>query len=339
VPQCYAAACGPVKRARLFAAVIHLLLFALGVLLGPATGILHWPDATAAEPFIAICCGVAGAGLAARLDARAFTAPALAAGMLGAGAVAVTAGLLLRFQPAVAADLGGTAAVALALAGIAVAPRSVLAPALLAAAIALSPARRPPFGLGLWALLLVLAAALTALAYRALAARPPTVLPPAAAFTALLVGAGLGTATGTSPLLVCWGAALALGAASPGRSALRVLVLDAERATTAVLWFCAGMIANMPSWRFILVALALAMVPLLVARVGRWSGVAGVRPPEPVALALAWALALVNGRGLGPAAPLVTTAALGLLSFLAAPALASFVERLTRRRGPVEVTA
>ena len=339
MPECYAAACGPVKRARLLAPVTHLLLFALGVFFGPAVGLLNWSDAAAATPVIALCCGIAGAGMAARLDARSLGAPALITGAIAAGIAGAALGLLLRLLPA-AGILGGTVSVSLVFAGLAVAPRSLLAPVLLAAGIALNAARRlAGTGLAMWVLLLLLATAVTAMAFRTLSSRPTAALPPAAGFTTLLVGAGIGTATGTSPLLVCWGAALALGAASPGRSALRALMLDAEGWAVGILWFAAGIIAAVPAWPLLAVALTLALVLLALAGGGKFVRVGSMRAPEPVALALVWAVALVSGRGLGTAAPLVTTAALALLGVQFGPVLPTFVRRLTRKPRSVEVSA
>lgn len=338
--ECYATACEPVKRTRLFAPVTQLLLFALGVFLGPAVGLLNWSDATAATPVLASCCGIAGAAMAARLDARSLGAQALFTGLVGAGSVAVAVGFLLRLLPA-AGTLGALIPVSLVFAGIAVAPRSVLAPVLLAAGLALNPARRlpPPAGVALWLLLLALSAAVTAMAFRMLGSRPTAALPPAAGFTTLLVGAGIGTATGTSPLLVCWTAGLALGAASPGRSVLRNLLLDAEVWAVGILWFVAGTIATVPVWSLLAVALVLALIPSALAGVADLVRVRSVRAPEPVALALAWTAALVSGRGLGTTAPLVTTAAAALLALQFGPFLPPFVRRLTRKPRSVEVSA
>jgi len=339
VPQWYDSACGPVKRARSFAPVTPFLAFLLGLLLGPALGILGWMDMAAAGPFVALACGAAGAALAARLDAHARRPIGLAAAALAAGAVAIAVGIVLRLQPATAAVLGGSAATALVLAGVAVAPRSPLAPLLLAVAVTLAPGRRGVMSLGLWIVFLVLAPALTALLYRALLSRAVGLLPPAAAGVALLAGAGVGAATGVSPLLACWGAALALGAAAPARSALRVLVLDAEQLATALLWFAAGVIAAVPSLWVVVVSGICAGMPPLLGRLVRHRWIGAARLAEPVALALAWAVALMNPRGLGAAAPLVTTVALAGLAVLAGPVLYSRAERLTRRRGPVEVSA
>lgn len=341
VPECYAAACGPVKRTRLFAAVppSQLMMFALGLVLGPGLGVLSARDITAAAPVLALGCGLAGAAMAARLDSHSLSVPALVSGALGAAGVAVAVGLLLRLSPGTAATLGTATSVALLFAGMAVAPRSALAPVLLAAALALSPARRPPTSAAHWVLLLILAAMLTALAFRTFGPRPETALPPAAAFAAILLGAGMGAAAGVSPLLVCWGAALVLGAASPGRSSLRSLVLNSEGWAVGMLWLAAGTIAAVPNWRLLLIVLTTASVPPLIARAARWVPAASFRSPEPVALALAWAVALVSGRGPDSDAPLLTAAALALLAVQTFPAVPAIMKRLTRGRDPVEVSA
>ena len=323
------------------AAATPLGWYLLGVLLGPALGLLDRTLIAACTP--ALACGLGwvaareGSALGAPVDPNDLpTARDLsdsAAALLVPAAVLYTAARFL--SPSLApmwnpiAPVVATLAAAVALAGATDLRRAtILALAVAAGALLIQlPHRR----LAAWAVFTLGGAALTALVVDRVGRHAASPLP--GAISGVCLGAGIGVATGVSPLLVC---ALAGGALAQWSS--RSVTLATHLATSAppvasALWVAAGALADAPFPSVPLAAALLALWPLLRRRLGGRPAAAG----ETFGLAVALSFTLTVGRG---GNTVLTTAALALLLVRVAPAAPRpTAERLTSRARHAEVSA
>ena len=309
------------------AAATPLGWYLLGVLLGPALGLLDRTLLAACTP--ALACGLgwvaarAGSALRAPVDSNDRpTARDLADPV---AALLVPAALLymaVRFLPPSLAPVWhpiapavATLAAAVALAGTTDLRRATIL-ALTAAAGALL--IQLPHGslAGLprplaWTVVTLGGAALTALVVDRVGRHAASPLP--GAITGVCLGAGIGLATGASPLLLCALAGVALAQWSP-----RSVTLAAHLATSAppiatALWVTAGALAEGPFPSVPLAAALLALWPLLRRRPGRRPAAAG--ETFGLAVALSFTLTVEGGDN-----TVLTTAALALLLVRAVPA-------------------
>jgi hypothetical protein len=335
----------------------HVPLVLLGVFLGPVIGALDRPLLQAAAPVTAVAVGWWGARCGARFErrlARSVGRPLwnVVLGECAAVLVAVAGlvSLLVRFAPPLRAAWSPTFPVALTLAAVALsasarrsAPGSLArrrsrvavletACGALVALVALAPLHpRVPFGggaFGVCAWLATGAAASVAvgLAFTLLAQSTAERHDLPLALLALLVlGAGVGYATGISPFLLCALAAAVMVNTSPQQRAVRRLLAAGSRLADVVLYIGAGALVTVPTWWIVPGALALVAARLAVK-------VVSARQLNPAlltvaqdgcAVALAVNYALCAGAGVSAGGAVVATVVLAVaLSQAAARPLA-----------------
>lgn len=172
---------------------------------------------------------------------------------------------------------------------------------------------------------------LTAVLWGWIARRAP--LPPSAAVAGLAIGAGIGLATGLSPLVVC-----ALAAAARARRSLPhapegwAHFARSDAPAAAILWVAAGAQFGGDAASLAIATLALSLWPLARRLAVRGAGV----PERTLGLVLVFSYVWTTGRA--GAEPLVTAVALALLlTELPAPRAAR--GRLTSGLARVEVSA
>ncbi|HMA41635.1 MAG TPA: hypothetical protein VKP10_16280 [Gemmatimonadales bacterium] len=328
-------------------AIPHLGWFLLGVVLGPALGLLDDDLLRVCVPALGCLIGwiAAGAGAAIatprpadeRRSARELAVIAVA--LLVPAALLYAAG---RFLPATIAPAWkptpaviATLVAALVIAGAAD-TRSTLAALLVAAAalVTLLPhARRADaWHAAAWVGFAVGGAATSALLAARLARLAPTPLPATIAGVAL--AAGIGLATGTSPLLVCalTGAALARWSSAHVRLALDIGAT--EPVAAAALWVAAGALTGGSLPVVALAAVLLALAPLVRQRFLSPSS-----SERSLGLAIALSFTFTAAGPLGPSAGAVRTAAALALLLTALPALLRGAGRpLTSRHRNAEVS-
>ncbi|HEY6059133.1 MAG TPA: hypothetical protein VIV10_00995 [Gemmatimonadales bacterium] len=327
-------------------AIPHLGWFLAGVVLGPALGLLDDDLLRACVPALGCVIGwvAAGAGatIATPLPAdehrSARELAVIAAALLVPAALLYAAG---RFLPATVAPAWkpAPAVIATLVAALVVAGttdvRSTTA-ALLVAAVALMAllphARRADaWHTAAWVGFATAGAATSALLAARLARRAPTALP--ATIAGVGLAAGIGLATGTSPLLVCalTGAALARWSSAHARLALDIGAT--EPVAAAALWVAAGALIGGPFPAVALAAVLLALAPLVRQR---------VLPPNPsgrtLGLAIVLSFTLTAAGPLGPSAGAIRTAAALALLLTGLPALLRGTGPLTSRHRNVEVS-
>ncbi len=342
---------GWVVRARQAAgAASPLGWYLLGVGLGPALGLLDRTLLDTCTPVLACAIGWiaarAGAGLAApRAPGDRPAGDAAAAGV----ALVIPATLLYAagryLAPPIAPDWTpvvptiATLAAALTLAGAADNRRAIIL-ALLAAAAGLL--AQPPDGrlTGLpfpadWAVFTIAGAGLAALLADRIARRAVSPLP--GTIAGICLGAGIGLATGVSPLIVCALSGAALARWSTPLARVADDLDNSEPAATAVLWVAAGAQISGPFPPVALAAALLALWPLVRARLVRTA------PPGDPAFGIALASSFAYGAGpaagrWGPA--VVTAVAIALLMLRAVPGPRSrATPRLTSDARRAEVSA
>lgn len=330
-------------------AVPHLGWFLLGVVLGPVLGLLDDALLRTCVPALGCAIGWVAAGAGATIGTPRPPEERRAARELAviAAALLVPAALLYaagRFLPATIAPAWtpAPAVIATLVAALLVAGAAdvrTITAALLVAAAALATllphARRADaWHAAAWVGFAVGGAATCALLAARLARLAPTPLPATIAGVAL--AAGIGLATGTSPLLVCALTGAALARWSPAHARLALDIGVTEPVAAAALWVGAGALIGAPLPPVALAALLLALVPLLrqwflpPAASGRTLG---------LAIALSFAITAVGPLG-ASAEPVRTAAALALL-VTALPAMvrgADTRSRLTSRHPNVEVS-
>lgn len=160
-------------------------------------------------------------------------------------------------------------------------------------------------------------------------------LPPSDAVAGLGIGAGIGLASGLSPLVVCALAAAALARRSlPHAPEGWARLTRSEAPAAAILWVTAGAQLGGDAASIAIAALALSLWPL-----ARRFAVRGVGAPERT-LGLVLVLSYVWTTGRAGSEPLVTATALALLlTELPAPRADAARGRLTSGLGRVEVSA
>jgi len=324
--------------------------YLLGVVLGPALGLLDRTLLDACTPVLACAIGWiaarAGAGLAAPRapDDRSAGRDAAVAGV----AVVIPAALLYAagryLAPPLAPDwqpvgpVIATLAATVTLAGAADSRRALIL-ALLAAVAGLvaQPTHGQLAGLpfpAAWVAFTIAGVALAALLADRIARRATASLP--GTIAGVCLGAGVGLATGASPLVVCALAGAALARWSPPFARLSDDLAITEPAVAAVLWVAAGALISGPYPAVALAAALLALWPLLRARLAR----AAPRGDAAFGLAVASSFAFSGGPAAarwGPA--MVTAAAIGLLVLRAVPAPRSLATpRLTSDARRAEVS-
>lgn len=345
------------RALRAGAAATPLGWYLLGVVLGPALGLLDASLLEACTP--ALACGIgwvaarAGAALAAPPPPDHHwsfreTVDAGAAWLVPAALLYAAARLLPdRFAPAwppLSPEVV-TLAAAVAVAG-ATGSRRVAFVAVLAAGAALI-AQLPPLhgrlaGLprpAVWAAFTVLGIALTAVLADRIARRAPAALP--GAIAGVCLGAGVGLATGASPLIVCAGCGFLLARRSPAFTRLASDLQISEQAVAVPLWVAAGAQIGVggPFPAVALAAVLLALWPLLRPRLAA----APVRADGSLGLAVALSFSFtaappVVGGGVSHAA-VVTAVALAILLTRAINGLGRLSEaRLTSGARRVEVS-
>jgi hypothetical protein len=231
-----------------------------------------------------------------------------------------------------------TLAAAFTLAGAAVTRRAIILALLAAAAgiLAQLPSGRLaglPFPAA-WAAFTIAGAALTALLADRIARRAVSPLP--GTIAGICLGAGVGLATGASPLVVCALAGAALARWSPPFARLSDDLANTEPAVAAVLWVAAGALISGPFPAVALAAALLALWPLLRARLARTAPRADPAFGLAVASSFAYTAGPVAGRW-GPA--IVTAVAIGLLVLHAVPTSRSLaMPRLTSDARRAEVS-
>jgi len=320
-----------VRALQVAAAATPLGWYLLGVVLGPALGLLDRTLLDACTPVLACAIGWiaarAGAGLAAPRAPgdRSARRDAAAAGV----ALVIPAALLFAagryLAPPIAPDwkpvgpVIATLAAAVTLAGAADSRRAIIL-ALLAAAgglLAQLPHGRVaglPFPAA-WAAFTIAGVALVTLLANRIARRAAAPLP--GAIAGICLGTGVGLATGASPLMVCALAGAALARWSPPFARLTDDLAITEPAVAAVLWVAAGAQVSGPFPAVALAAALLALWPLVRARLAR----AAPRADPAFGLAVASSFAYSAGPAAGRWGPaIVTAAAIGLLVLRAVPA-------------------
>jgi hypothetical protein len=327
-------------------AIPHLGWFLLGVVLGPALGLLDDDLLRACVPALGCAIGWVAAGAGATIatpqpaDERrsARELAVIIAALLVPAALLYAAG---RFLPAAAAPAWkpapaviATLVAALVVAGVAEV-RSTTA-ALLVAAVALMTllphARRADaWHAAAWVGFATAGAATSALLAAQLARRAPTALP--ATIAGVGLAAGIGLATGTSPLLVCALTGAALARWSSAHSRLALDIGTTEPVAAAALWVAAGALIGGPLPAVALAAALLALVPL----VRQWflpTNASG----RTLGLAIVLSFTLTAAGPLGPGAGAIRTAAALALLLTGLPALLRGTGPLTSRHRKVEVS-
>jgi len=323
--------------------------FLLGVVLGPLLGLLDDDLLRACVPALGCAIGWVAARAAATLAAPRPPDERLALRDLAviAAALVVPAALLYaagRFAPPAIAPAWkpapaviATLVAALVVAGAADV-RTTGAALLVAAAalITLLPhARRADvWHAAAWVGFAVGGAATSALLAARLARYASTPLPATIAGVAL--AAGIGLATGTSPLLVCalTGAALARWSSAHARMALDLGVT--EPVAAAALWVAAGALIGGPLPAVAVAAVLLALVPLVRQRF-----LPQAASGRTLGLAIALSFTFTAAGPLEPHAAAVRTAAALALLLAALPAMvrgAGSSSPLTSRHHSAEVS-
>jgi hypothetical protein len=330
-------------------AVPQLGWFLLGVALGPVLGLLDDDLLRACVPALGCAIGWVAARAGAligtplppdeRRNARDLAV--IAAALLVPAALLYAAG---RFLPATIAPAWKPAPAVLAtlVAALLVAGAADVrstAAALLVAAAALASLRPHAHRADLWHAaawvgFALVGAATSALFAARLARRAPTALPATIAGVAL--AAGIGLATGTSPLVVCalTGAALARWSSAHARLALDLGVT--EPVPAAALWVAAGALTAGPLPAVAVAAVLLALVPLVRQRF-----LPQAAPGRTLGLAIALSFTFTVSGPLEPNAGAVRTAAALALLLSALPAMvrgAASPSRLTSRHHRAEVS-
>jgi hypothetical protein len=330
------------------AAAAPLGWYLLGAVLGPGMGLMDRPLLEASAPVIAIAVGWVAARAGAEL-ARHETEPGErpASGVLGAlGAFLLPAVLLLAaarwlltpstqdstvIGPVVVTLVAAVALPGTARPGRAAAVSMGLAAAALAAVLlphaGVADLKRVAVWLGYAAGGAVLCAGLAA----RLARRGS---PLTATIAALCLGAGIGTVSGASPMVVCAVMGFVLARWSIPHARLAGELAIHEPTVTAVLWTTAGAAIGGP-----LAAVAIAAVLVALWPLGRRI-LAGGAPAEPtLGMAIAMNFLLTAGHGTGELERAVPTiVALGLLLVRVTPTMRT-AERLTPAARRVEVSA
>ena len=325
--------------------------YLLGVVLGPALGLLDRTLLDASAPVLACAIGWiaarAGAGLAAprhhgdrsgvRDAAAAGVALVIPAALLFAAARYLTPPIAPDWKPV--GPVIATLAAAVTLAGAADNRRAIIL-ALLAAAgglLAQLPNGRLA-GLPLpaaWAAFTIAGVALAALSADRIARRAAA--PLSGTIAAICLGAGVGFATGASPLVVCALTGAALARWSPPFARLSENLAVTEPAVAAVLWVAAGAQISGPFPAVALAAGLLALWPLVRARLAR----ATSGTDQTFGLAVASSFAFTAGPAAGRWGPaILTAAAIALLVLRAVPASRSLAApQLTSDARRAEVSA
>jgi hypothetical protein len=324
--------------------------YLLGVVLGPALGLLDRSLLDACTPALACAIGWiaarAGAGLAtprapgdrtaARDTATAGVALVIPAALLYAAGRYLAPPLAPDWKPV--GPVIATLAAAVTLAGSADSRRALIV-ALFAAAAGL--VVQPPFGRlagvpfpAAWAGFTIAGVALAALLADRIARRAASPVP--GAIAGICLGAGIGLATGASPLLVCALAGAALARWSPPFARLSDDLAVTEPAVAAVLWVAAGASISGPFPAVAVAALLLALWPLLRARLARGA----LRADPAFGLAVASSFAYTAGPAAGRWGPAIVTAtAIGLLVLRTVPAARQLTpSRLTSDARHAEVS-
>lgn len=332
-------------------AAAPLSWYLVGVVLGPGLGVLDRPMLDACAPVLACAIGwiAARAGAALALprppdDRFAFRdAAAAGAALVIPAALLFAAGRYLTppFAPdwKPEAPVIATLAAAVALAGAA-GRRYVIMLALLAAAggILAQPAQGRVAGLPFpvsWVVFTIAGVALAVLVANRIARRAATPLP--GTIAAVCLGAGVGFATGASPLVVCALVGAALARWSPPFARLNDDLAVTAPVCAALLWIAAGAQLSGPFPSVALTAGILALWPLVHARLARTAS----RTDQTFGLAVALSFAGTAGPAAGRWGPaVVTAAAISLLVLRAIPALWSLAApRLTSGARRAEVSA
>lgn len=330
-------------------AMPHLGWFLLGVVLGPALGVLDDDLLHACVPVLGCAIGWVAARAGAAIGAPPHPEERSAARDLAiiAAALLVPAALLYaagRFLPATIAPAWkpAPAVIATLVASLLVAGAAdarTIAAALFVTAVSLVTllphAHRADAGrAAAWVAFAAGGAATSALLAARLARGVSTPMPATIAGVAL--AAGIGLATGTSPLLVCalTGAALARWSSAHTRVALDIGVT--EPVAAAVLWVAAGASIGGPLPAVVAAAVLLALVPLV--RHGFHPQVAS-SAGRTLGLAIVLSFTFTAAGPLGPNAAAVRTAAALALLLAALPVLVRGAGRpLTSRHRNVEVS-
>ncbi len=329
------------------AAATPLGWYLLGVILGPALGLLNDDTLDASIPALACAIGwiaaLAGATLAAPrppgerrslgpwavvaltlaipaallYGAGRFLPPALAPAWTPAPAIITT--LVAALVVAAATDVRTIAAALLAAAGALI----TLLPHVHRADV-LHDARWLGFAIG--------GAATGALIAARLARRTPT--PGPATIAGVGLAAGIGLATGTSPLVVCALTGAALARWSPAHARIADDLRAAAPVAGAALWIAAGAMFGGPLPAVAVAAVALALVPLV-----RRLSAPRTESDRTLGLAVVLSFTLSTAGALGPVTPAVrTAAALALLVTAIIPVLFAPAGRLTSRHPRAEVS-
>jgi hypothetical protein len=321
--------------------------YLLGVVLGPGLGLLDTALLDAGTPALACAIGWiaarAGATLAAprppeeRRDNSALAVAGLA--------LVIPAALLYgagRFLPAALAPdwkplpaVIATLAAALVVAGAAD-TRSTTA-ALLAATGALASLlphahRADAFRAAAWAGYAIGGAAISAIVAAQLARRAPSHFPATVAGVGL--AAGIGLASGTSPILVCALTGAALARWSPAHVRLAVDLRATEPVASAALWIAAGAMFGGALLTVVIAAALLSLLPLV-----RRLFIGTAASDYALGLAIVLSFTITAATAIGPLGRAILTAgALALLLSAAVPAFKSSA-RLTSRHSRPEVSA
>ncbi len=332
-------------------AAAPLSWYLVGVILGPGLGVLDRPILDACAPVLACAIGwiAARAGAALAMPRPPNDRFAIRDAASAAAALVIPAALLFAagryLTPPIAPDwkpeapVIATLAAAVAMAGAA-GRRYVCFLALLAAAggILAQPAQGRVAGLPFpvaWAVFTVAGVALAALFANRIARRAATPLP--GTIAAVCLGAGVGFATGASPLVVCALVGAALARWSPPFARLHDDLAVTAPVGAALLWVAAGAQLSGPFPSVALAAAILAFWPLVHARLARTASPTDQTFGLAVALSFAYIAGTAAGRW-GPA--VVTAAALSLLVLRAIPAFWSLATpRLTSDARRAEVSA
>jgi hypothetical protein len=330
-------------------AVPQLGWFLVGVVLGPVLGLLDDALLRACVPALGCAIGWVAAGAGAAIgtprsrDERrtARDLAVIAAAVLMPAALLYAAGRFLpaTFAPAwkPAPAVIATLVAALLVAGAADVRTTAAALVVAAAALAslLPHARRADaWHAAAWVAFALGGAATSTLLAAGLARRAPTALPATIAGVAL--AAGIGLASGTSPLLVCALTGAALARWSPAHARLALDFGVTEPVAVAALWVAAGALIGGPLPAVAVAAVLLALVPLVRQR---------FLPPTPsgrtLGLAIALSFTFTVAGPLGSMAGALRTAVALALLLTAWPALVrgpGLESRLTSRHRSAEVS-
>jgi hypothetical protein len=329
------------------AAATPLGWYLVGVVLGPALGLLDDNTLDAAVPAMACAIGwvaaLAGATLAAPRPAGEPRAPGQWA--VAALTLAIPAALLYgasRFPPPALAPAWkpAPAIIATLVAALLVAAATdvrTTTAALLAAAAALITLLPRAHAADLlhaarWVGFAIGGAATSALVAGRLARRAPTPVP--ATIAGVGLAAGIGLATGTSPLVVCALTGAALARWSPAHARIVDDLRATEPVAGAALWIAAGALVGGSLPVVAVAAVALALVPLI-----RRVAAPQAESDRTLGLAVVLSFTLTAASALGPQAPAVRTAAsIALLLTAVVPVLFRPASRLTSRHPRPEVS-